>query len=155
MTNLMIDSVTPLLTSTRIGKVVGFTPLGQALIDFDGNEGGPVIAQSIVKLSADQHDASVLLMLEEDASLPIIIGLILESGYVEPSQKDDNSPAPAPRVTADGKKMVLEAKREIVLQCGKSSITLKTDGKILVKGTNIVSRATNKNKLKGGSVAIN
>jgi hypothetical protein len=50
---------------------------------------------------------------------------------------------------------VFDAKDEIQLRCGKSSVTLRKDGKIEIKGTQIVSRASGVNRIKGASVAIN
>ncbi len=52
-------------------------------------------------------------------------------------------------------KLVIEAEREIVIKCGEGSITVSADGKIAIKGTHLLSRATGINKIKGGSVAIN
>ncbi len=36
--------------------------------------------------------------------------------------------------TADGERLVLTAEKEIVLECGKASITLTRAGKILIRG---------------------
>lgn len=55
----------------------------------------------------------------------------------------------------DGDRVVIQADREIVLACGEGSITIKEDGKIIVKGKNILSRASQTNKVKGGSVELN
>jgi hypothetical protein len=55
----------------------------------------------------------------------------------------------------DGKKLVLNAQEEIMLCCGEGSIVIKKGGKIILKGTEIVSRASRTNKIKGASVAIN
>jgi hypothetical protein len=49
----------------------------------------------------------------------------------------------------------LEAQEEIVLKCGEGSITLRKDGKIIIKGTHLLSRASGPNRIKGGSVQIN
>ncbi|MCC6418741.1 MAG: hypothetical protein IT429_10940, partial [Gemmataceae bacterium] len=48
-----------------------------------------------------------------------------------------------------------DAKEEIVLRCGKSSITLRKDGKVVVLGAEVVSRASGTNKIKGAAVRIN
>ena len=49
----------------------------------------------------------------------------------------------------------LTAEREIVLRCGKASITLTRAGKVLIRGEYIFSRSTGVNKIKGGSVQLN
>jgi uncharacterized protein (DUF2345 family) len=60
-----------------------------------------------------------------------------------------------PSVVSDGENVTITADKNITLICGKSSLTLRRDGKIITKGTNILSRATATNKIKGGSVAVN
>jgi len=51
--------------------------------------------------------------------------------------------------------LVIEAKKNLTFKCGDGSITLRKDGKILIKGKDLVSRAKRMNRIKGGSVAIN
>jgi translation initiation factor IF-1 len=51
--------------------------------------------------------------------------------------------------------IVIEAKKNLTFKCGDGSITLRKDGKILIKGKDLVSRAKRMNRIKGGSVAIN
>ena len=51
--------------------------------------------------------------------------------------------------------LVIEAKKNLTLKCGDGSITLRKDGKILIKGKDLVSQAKRMNRIKGGSVAIN
>lgn len=51
--------------------------------------------------------------------------------------------------------LVLEARKSLVLRCGDGSITIREDGKILIKGKDLVSHAKRVNRIKGGSVAIN
>lgn len=51
--------------------------------------------------------------------------------------------------------VILEAKKGLTLKCGEGSITIREDGKILIKGKDLVSHATRTNRIKGGSVQIN
>jgi hypothetical protein len=71
-------------------------------------------------------------------------GVIL--GRVGPSRAED-SEAP--------EDLVIEAKKNLTLRCGEGSITLREDGKILIKGKDLVSQAQRTIRIKGGSVAIN
>jgi len=50
---------------------------------------------------------------------------------------------------------VIEAKKSLTLKCGQSSIEMRRDGRLLVKGVDVVTRAKRTNKIKGGSVHIN
>jgi hypothetical protein len=58
-------------------------------------------------------------------------------------------------VDADGQRMIVSAKEQIVLRCGKASITLTKAGKVLIQGTYVLSRSSGVNRVKGGSVKIN
>lgn len=51
--------------------------------------------------------------------------------------------------------VLIEANKSLTLQCGEGSITLRGDGKVLIKGKELVSRAEGINRVKGGAVAIN
>jgi hypothetical protein len=42
-----------------------------------------------------------------------------------------------------------------VLRCGEASLTLTREGKILLRGTYLSSRATGVHRIQGGTVEIN
>jgi hypothetical protein len=73
--------------------------------------------------------------------------------------------APASVVTAappqvieadvDGKRVRIVARDEIVLECGDASITLRRNGRIIIKGTYIETSSEGTNRIKGGQVRIN
>lgn len=50
--------------------------------------------------------------------------------------------------------LVLEAAKNLTIKCGDGSITIR-DGRILIKGKDLVSHARRTNRIKGGAVAIN
>jgi hypothetical protein len=79
------------------------------------------------------------------SDLPNQRGVIL--GRIGPARHDTPPDVPD--------ELVLEAASTITLRCGDGSITLRQDGKILIKGKNLVSLATETQRIKGGSVAIN
>ena len=58
-------------------------------------------------------------------------------------------------VDVDGERMVVTAKDELVLQCGKASITLTRAGKILIRGTYVSNQSSGVMRIKGGSVQLN
>jgi len=43
----------------------------------------------------------------------------------------------------------------VVLRCGKASLTLRRDGKVLLRGVDVVSQADQVHKIRGGKVQIN
>ena len=58
-------------------------------------------------------------------------------------------------VMIDGKRVTFDAREEIVLRCGKASITLTRAGKVLIRGTYLLNRSSGVNRIKGGSVQLN
>ena len=66
----------------------------------------------------------------------------------------DDKPAQV-SVDVDGERMIVSAREQLVLRCGKASITLTRSGKILIDGCYVSSRSTGMNRLKGGSVQLN
>jgi hypothetical protein len=58
-------------------------------------------------------------------------------------------------VDADGERMIVAAREQLVLRCGKASITLTKAGKVLIQGDYVLSRSSGVNRIKGGSVQLN
>ena len=71
---------------------------------------------------------------------------------------NESQPLDAPgqvQVDADGERMIVSAKEQLVLKCGKASITLTNAGKVIIEGSYVVSRSTGTNRIKGGSIQLN
>lgn len=51
--------------------------------------------------------------------------------------------------------LTLQARTSLTLCVGDGSITLRKDGRILIKGQDLVSHARGMNRIRGGSVTIN
>lgn len=51
--------------------------------------------------------------------------------------------------------VVIEARSNLTLKCGDGSMTIREDGRILIKGRDLVAHARRLNRIRGGSVAIN
>jgi hypothetical protein len=62
---------------------------------------------------------------------------------------------PYARHPATPKRIAIEATDRIELVCGESSLTMSKEGKVVLKGEQIVSRAKGVNKIKGAAVKIN
>jgi hypothetical protein len=142
-----------------VGRLVGITTCGELLVDYPGNSGAPQRARSIIVLdvaeAADFEQLPVLLFLDSrNSDAPIILGLIGDTVRTKPLEAVSLS-HPGREVFVDGKAIQVDADREIVLRCGASSLTLRRDGKIILKGKEIISRASEANKIKGAVVKIN
>jgi len=151
------------IVGVRIGNITEITDKGQVLVEFPGNILGPVTARFAESIATKlKHidaasDHKVLLVFEdEDPNLPIIIDVVCDSinevAEKEPIafQLDESE-----NVFIDGKKFTFDAKEQIVLRCGKSSITLTRAGKILIKGAYLLNRSSGVNRIRGASVHIN
>jgi len=137
------------LDGVVIGRLVEVAE-GGALVDFPGNPSErPVPARAAVALSAEHREREIALVFEDgDALRPVALGLIQRPEAL--SRSGDRRD-----VEIDGERLVLEAEKEIVLRCGKASLVLSRDGKIYLRGTNLLSRSSGPNRIKGGSVQIN
>ncbi len=57
--------------------------------------------------------------------------------------------------TIDGARMRIAAKDEVVIACGKASITLRRNGRVIISGTHVETKSTGTNRIKGGQVRVN
>ena len=153
--------------SLKIGRLVTGSSVERLVVDFDGNASGPLAARSTVMPDealieyAVTHRVPAALMFENgDPRLPIVLGLLqqdqgatLFAALLALARQP--SPAMPREARVDGKRVVLEGHDEIVLTCGEASITLKRDGKVILRGAYVETQATGVNRIKGGSVKIN
>ncbi len=58
-------------------------------------------------------------------------------------------------VQVDGETLNVSAQKEILLSCGKSSLLLRHDGRVVLSGTYVVSKSRGPNKIKGATIALN
>ncbi len=120
-------------------------------IDYPGNPKGkplPAISTRII----DEEDIGrevALAFVGGDPTQPILLGL------VEPAPKAETENTATLNARIDGEKLLLTGEKEVVLRCGKSSITLTKEGKIILRGKYLLSRSSGVNRIKGGSVQIN
>jgi hypothetical protein len=146
------------ITTPRTGRLVGHNEQSRLLVDFTGNPFGPLRARTTLVLApaelsravAEQH--AVLLLFEEgDPGRPIVVGLLRD----EVPAAEAPAPEPKVEVEADGRRVELEAADELVLRCGQASIVLRRNGRVIIRGTYVETRAKGVNRIKGGSVLIN
>jgi hypothetical protein len=146
----------------RLGHLVGLNPEGLPLVSFEGALAPGVVARvarSDVPPSESelQRRPAVVLMFEDgDPALPIIVGIV-RPGFARPAIEAGVVPASdaGRTVEVNGKALVFEGQDEIVFRCGLGSLTIRANGHIVVKGTRLVSRASETNRIRGASVQIN
>jgi hypothetical protein len=136
-----------------VGEIVGFKDNGATpLVIYRDQPGTAAIAaRAILDLHGEHIGRDVVLMFESgDPLRPIVMGWVRS----EKTWKIPEQPGQV-EVDADGDRLVVSAKEQIVLRCGKSSITLTKAGKILIQGSYLLSRSSGVNRIKGGSVQLN
>jgi hypothetical protein len=140
------------LPTVVIGELIALVDDGHTpLILYPGQPGSSALrARSVLDLHGDHIGQSVVLSFENgDAALPVVMGVLRgvhSQGLEAPGQV---------HVDADGARMIVGAKEQLVLKCGKASITLTKAGKVLIEGSYVSSRSSGVNRLKGGSVQLN
>ncbi|WP_437953949.1 DUF6484 domain-containing protein [Sorangium sp. So ce296] len=141
-----------------VGRIVGFGQNGDPLVEaavLGGGAGGGVLARSMTALGPEDEGREVALLFEGGRrDRPVVMGRMHAAGdgagAGAGAARRDGATA-----TADGERLVLTAEKEIVLQCGKASITLTRAGKILIRGAYLLTRSSGVNRIQGGSVQIN
>ena len=115
------------------------------------------IVKSLVSINPNDAGKEVLISFDHGMlSFPVITGKVQTLSHEPNDIEVSMSSATDFGLSLDKKdKLVFKAEKEIVLECGKSSITLTKAGKVLIKGAYVLSRSTGANRIKGGSVQLN
>ncbi|SEN18485.1 hypothetical protein SAMN04489859_100262 [Paracoccus alcaliphilus] len=136
------------LNGVVIGLLLGFRD-GAPLVVFPSNaEDHAIPARSLTPLSFGDAGAEVALLFEDgDLSRPLIIGRIVELAHRDAPE--------TPQVLRDGETVKITAGQRIELRVGKSAIIMDKDGRITIRGQNLISHASRSNRIRGGSIDLN
>jgi hypothetical protein len=167
-----------------LGTLVGLDAQGRPLVSYPqckGTDSRPAIT-TLTLSRADVGRQTALLFANGDLNQPIILGLIYSPLYqlldnymtsdqsavlsaddqdifdevsLLPPKEPDSKSMVGDSVRVDGKRVIIEGEKEVVLVCGESSITLQENGKIVIRGKYLLSRASGVNRILGGSVEVN
>lgn len=126
-------------------EIVGVDPDGLPLVQLDsGTEACP----SSVVYMPEPPDWSecvglrVVAVFEDgDETKPIVLGLL----DAPPEVASETRP----------RTLRMESEKELIIECGKSKIALRADGRIEIRGGHLISRSSGANKIKGSSVELN
>ena len=140
------------INGVRIGILVGFLHGDQPLVTYDGQGGlSALVARTAENLHADHIGQQVVLAFENgDPGAPIVTGRLRSPSGVATAEA-----LPQVEADADGHRLTLTVRDQLVLRCGKASITLTASGKILINGEYVSARSSGVMRIRGGSVQIN
>lgn len=142
----------PPVPGARQGRLVRIDNEGCVFVDFHGNPLGPVAAKLAVSqtemadlIHSNDEETEILLVFENnDLARPIIIGKVR-----------DRLPRNGIEISIRGRRFSVQTDEEIELRCGDAKLRITREGKIVVLGNDVVSRARRRNRIKGGTVNIN
>jgi len=141
---------------THRARILGWSEEGYPLVRLLGRPSPVLMAQLSTSLSDEDVDRAIaeardaVVHVFDDAPTPsvCIISIMRGARGTEAREHGKGAPGPAER-------QVFEASEELVLACGSASISLRADGKIKIRGEDVVTRARRTHWIKGGVVLIN
>jgi hypothetical protein len=144
--------------SAQIATIVSLAADGTPDVRL-GDDGQVVSARLAVRMTRARleqaiagRQQAVVVFEGGDRSRPLIVGLIEALDQPEPPAA---AGLPVIEADVDGRRVRVTAQDEIVLECGSASVTLRRNGRVLIKGTYIETRSDGTNRIKGGQVQIN
>ncbi|MDX2023216.1 MAG: hypothetical protein SF187_23485 [Deltaproteobacteria bacterium] len=116
------------------------------------HEGDPKLARwsnaigrsALEKACADHAEALVVTTRD---GVPIITALLAPKLAEASNESLD--------VHVDGRRVELVANEELTLRCGDACISLMKNGRVIVRGVQVETRAKGANRIRGGTVEIN
>ena len=135
-----------------VGELIAIGDGGRLpYVRYAGQPATALPARTTVDLYGAHVGRQVLLAFEGgDPAKPIVVGMLREAADC-PLPESPGQVA----VDADGDRLVISAKEQLVLRCGTASITLTRAGKVLIQGDYVLSRSSGVNRINGGSVQLN
>lgn len=98
--------------------------------------------ETAVNVALELSHGDALLVLPPTGNEPgIVLGRIGHYRAPQPA-------APQPHVT-------IEATESLTLRCGEATVDLRSDGKLMIRGEDVLLRAKRTQRIKAGTVAIN
>ena len=139
-------------TGTVVGELLGLLDNGRTpLLALSADIAVATRGRTTIDLGGGDVGQQVVVVFENnDRERPIVVGVLRNERTLVPRELTGEV-----EVSADGERMIISARRELVLQCGRASITLHQDGTVRIVGERILSRATGPNRVQGGSVQLN
>jgi hypothetical protein len=146
-------------SGVRRGTIVLIDERGRVFVTWDTCEKpvAAVLADGIdlarARTAMSTKREGILAFEEGEIRRPILLGFVASESLSEAAA--GKAPATVVEADVDGRRVRVIAQDEIVLECGKASITMRRNGKVIVRGTHVETNSDGTNRIKGGQVKIN
>lgn len=152
-----------------LGRIVELDVEGRLAVELCGQSGrqeallaAPIDREAILALI--KNGRKVVLAECGDPRRLLLIGVVTPPEALreqptevreEPGQPRGTLPPFLVRADVDGRRVELKAQDELVLRCGDASVTLRRNGRVIIRGAHVETYSTGVNRIKGGQVKIN
>jgi hypothetical protein len=125
------------ITSTRRAKVVKADGDCLTVICDDGREFRCDLLEAVATNSLKPDDAVLVVAPETLSGRGVVVGRIV------------------PYASAPTRTLALQAGESLSLRCGDASIDLRSDGKVMIRGDDVLVRAKGTHRIRAGTVSVN
>ncbi len=161
--NTKSDNLIPLrqavdtVTVPEIGRVAAISESGVPHVECKGSGPFPARVFATLDPATLRAGAEVFLFFAGgDPGSPVIAGVLAPRQRPTLQSAETTGPASLPDFAhVDGKRIAISGRDEIVLTCGEASITLRRNGKIVIRGTAVESHSLGSQWVTGAAVKIN
>jgi hypothetical protein len=140
------------------GHLEGIDAEGRLLFRPEGHAGPPVpvvigmeVSDAVLVKAARLNRRAMVLVTADAEPRWVLTGLVKERVAIKAK---DARPGRL-ELEVDGETVRLSAEHVIELRCGKSSLLLRRDGKIVLSGDYVVSASRGPNKIRGATISLN
>jgi Domain of unknown function (DUF6484) len=133
---------------TALATIVALGSNGEPWIELGNGRSRRRSAATIAALGPSAVGREALVCFSGRSRKPVILGLIRKPGDEPPGETTLD-------LTVNRRRVVVAADEELSFRCGKASITLTANGKVVIQGADLVSSAQRINRIRGGAVRIN
>jgi hypothetical protein len=140
------------------GYLQGIDHDGRVLFRADGAEGAPVpvgigmeVSDGVLVKAARSHKRAMVISTAGAEPQWVLVGIVRERVDIKARDAAPGQLA----VEVDGETVRLTADHTIELKCGKSSLTLRKDGKVVLAGEYLISTSRGANKIRGATISLN
>lgn len=143
-------------SAPAVGRVIDIPAAGYLLVQTESGQTLRARMASTLALKKPEYligQDVVLLFENNDPDKPIAIARLQSTVDFAAALQAEEEDVVEARV--DGEKVLIQASEKLELRVGKASIVIDANGKITIRGANLLSRSTGPIRIKGGHVEIN